>query len=252
MNLPAALRKEFLELWRTSRLAVLMAVLVFFGLTSPLVARYTPEIIKLVPEGEALSQAFPEPTVQDAVGQYIRNIGQFGVLLALLLTMGAVAQEKERGTAAIILVKPLPRAVFLLSKFAALALAFALAIILAAAGCYYYTVVLFEPLDAAAWLALNALMLAYVLVYLALTLFCSVVTRSQAAAGGLALGLLFVLGLIGAIPGLGRYLPGELLGWGGRLMAGDTTASWPALSVSAAIVVAALVAARWVFERQEL
>ena len=34
----------------------------------------------------------------DAVTQYIKNIGQFGVILALLLTMGAVAQEKDKGT----------------------------------------------------------------------------------------------------------------------------------------------------------
>ncbi|HUF39398.1 MAG TPA: hypothetical protein VMN57_12810 [Anaerolineales bacterium] len=34
----AALRKECLELWRTSRLVVLGVVLVLFGLTSPLIA----------------------------------------------------------------------------------------------------------------------------------------------------------------------------------------------------------------------
>jgi ABC-2 type transport system permease protein len=252
MTFLAALRKELLELWRTSRLVVLAAVLAFFGLTSPLLARYTPELIKLIPEGEAIAEAFPEPTVLDAVTQYTKNLGQFGVLLALLLTMGAVAQEKDRGTAALMLVKPLPRGTFLLAKFAALALAFTAAIAVAAAGCYYYTTVLFEPLDLPGWLGLNGLLVAYVLVYIALTLFCSVTTRSQAAAGGLALGLLFLLGLIGAIPGLGRYLPGQLLAWGGGLVIGGAETAWPALWVSAGIVVASLAGAWFVFERQEL
>jgi hypothetical protein len=78
------------------------------------------------------------------------------------------------------------------------------------------------------------------------------VTKSQAAAGGLALGLLFILGLTGSIPGLGEYLPGQLLAWGGGLMAGQGEVFWPALWVSVGIIVVALIGARLIFERQEL
>ena len=100
MNFLAALRKEWLEQWRTYRLLAVGVVLVVFGLLSPLIAKHTPEIIKLIPNGEAIAQLIPTPTVMDAVTQYIKNIGQFGVILALLLTMGAIAQEKDKGTAA--------------------------------------------------------------------------------------------------------------------------------------------------------
>jgi ABC-2 type transport system permease protein len=248
----AALRKELLEQWRTYRLLAVGVVLLVFGLLSPLIAKYTPEIIKLVPSGEAIAQLIPTPTVMDAVTQYIKNIGQFGVILALLLTMGAVAQEKEKGTAAMMLVKPLPRAIFLVAKFTALGLTFAVTIAIAGAACYYYTWLLFGALDAQHWLALNGLVLLFVLVYVALTLFCSVVTKSQAAAGGLALSLLFILGLAGSIPGLGDYLPGQLLAWGGGLMAGQGEAFWAALWVSVGIIVVALMGAGLIFERQEL
>jgi len=252
MTFIASLRKECLEQWRTSRAVVLAVVLVIFGLASPLLARYTPELMKLIPEGEAIAASFPEPTVLDAVQHYTKNISQFGVLLALLLTMGMVVQEKDKGTAAIMLVKPLPRATFLIAKFAALALMFAGAIALAGSVCYYYTTLMFEALDLPGWLALNGLMWVYVLVYVALTLLCSVVTRSQAAAGGMALGLLFALGLLGAVPGLGVYLPGQLLGWGGGLVMGSTAAFWPALWVSVGIIALALTAAWLIFEKQEL
>ncbi len=248
----AALRKEWLELWRTYRLLMLGVVLVIFGLLSPLIAKYTPEIIKLIPNGEAIAQLIPTPTVIDAVTQYIKNIGQFGVILALLLTMGAVAQEKDKGTAAMMLVKPLPRATFLVAKFTSLALMFAVTIAIAGAACYYYTWLLFGALDLPNWLALNGLMLVYMLVYVALTLFCSVVTQSQAAAGGLALSLLFILGLIGAIPGLNETMPGQLLAWGAGLMAGKADAFWPSLWVSAGIIIVALIGAKLIFEKQEL
>jgi len=252
MNFLAALRKEWLEQWRTYRLLMVGVVLMVFGLLSPLLARYTPEIIKLIPNGEAIAQLIPAPTMIDAVTQYLKNIGQFGVILALLLTMGAVAQEKEKGTAAMMLVKPLPRVTFLVAKFTALALMFAVTIAIAGAACYYYTWLLFGALDVPRWLALNGLMLVFVLVYVALTLFCSVVAKSQAAAGGLALGLLFILGLTGSIPGLGEYLPGQLLAWSGGLMAGKGEAFWPALWVSGGIIVVALMGASLIFERQEL
>ncbi len=252
MNFLAALRKELLEQWRTYRLLMLGVVLVVFGLLSPLIAKFTPEIIKQIPNGEAIAQLIPTPTIMDAVTQYIKNIGQFGVILALLLTMGAIVQEKDKGTAAIMLVKPLPRVTFLIAKFTALALIFVVTIAIGSAACYYYTWLLFGGLDVLRWLALNGLMLVYLLVYVALTLFCSVVTKSQAAAGGLAISMLFILGLTGSIPGLGEYLPGQLLSWGGGLMAGADEASWPALGISAAIIVVALMGARFIFERQEL
>ncbi|NOZ73088.1 MAG: ABC transporter permease subunit [Chloroflexi bacterium] len=184
--------------------------------------------------------------------QYVKNISQFGVILALLLTMGAVAQEKSRGTAAMILVKPLPRTIFLLAKFSALALMFAFALALAAAACFYYTLLLFGTLDLPHWLGLNALLLLFILVYVALTLFCSVVAKSQAAAGGFALFFLFILGLAGAIPGLGNYLPGHLLVWGRELMMGGSNPAWPALGISLVLIVLSLVGASVIFQQQEL
>lgn len=248
----ASFRKEWLEQWRTYRLLMLGVILVVFGLLSPLIAKYTPELIKLIPNGESMAQLIPAPTVSDAVTQYIKNVGQFGIILSLLLTMGAVAQEKDKGTAAMMVVKPLPRVTFLTAKFAALALMFALTLAIAGAGCYYYTWLLFGALDLLSWMALNGLMLVLMLVYVALTLFCSVVTKSQAAAGGLALSLLFLLSLSGSIPGVGDFLPGQLLAWGEGLVAGKGEAFWPALLVSVGIIIVALIGSSLIFERQEL
>lgn len=246
-----ALRKELLEQWRSYRLLVVAAVLLAFGLLSPLTAKYTPELIRLLPNGDEIAGLIPPPTMLDAVAQYLKNMSQFIIILALLLTMGAVTQERERGTAAMLLSKPLPRWAFLAAKFVALGLTFAAGLLLAGAGAYYYTWLLFGPLDAGAWLAVNGLLLVYTLVYVALTLLCSVLARSQAAAGGLAFGLLIGLAVLGIIPQIGQYLPGELVNWAARLMSTGASA-WPALGVSLALIAGALAAAWWRFERQEL
>jgi ABC-2 type transport system permease protein len=250
-----ALRKEILEQWRSYRLLIVGVVLLFFGLSSPLLAKYTPELLRLaIPAGQAgqLLALIPAPTISDAVDQYVKNLVQFGILLALLMTMGTVAQEKDKGTAALMLVKPMPRGIFLLAKFVAVGLTFALSILLAGIACYYYTLLLFGALDVTAWLALNAFLLLTVLVYVALTLLCSTLTSSQVVAAGLAFGLLIVVNGVGAIPKVGDYLPGRLTAWGSALAKGVGGASWPALWVSLGLIAVALLVAWLIFERQEL
>jgi ABC-2 type transport system permease protein len=248
-----ALRKELLEQWRSYRLFIVVVVLLLFGgLMAPLSVKYTPELLKaLAPNGEEIAKLIPAPTATAAVEEYVGNIGQFGVLAALLVTMGAVAQEKDKGTAALMLVKPLPRGVFLAAKFVALGITFTISVLVAAVACYYYTMLLFESLDVASWLALNGLMLLFLLVYVALTLFCSTLSRSQLVGGGLAFGLLMVLTVLGGLPKIGEYLPGRLASWAGRLVNGGG-ASWPALWGSVGLIVVALVAAWTILEKQEL
>jgi len=248
-----ALRKELLEQWRSYRLLVVAVVLLIFGgFMAPLSARYTPELITaLAPNGDEIAKLIPAPTSAAAVEEYIGNVSQFGVLVALLVAMGAVAQEKDKGTAALMLVKPLPRSVFLLAKFVALAASFALSIVIAALACYYYTMLLFEPLDVSSWLALNGLLLLFLLVFVALTLFCSTLTNSQVVGGGLAFGLLMVLSAIGALPTVGDFLPGRLVSWAGGLMSGGPSA-WPAVGGSLVLILLALCGAWAIFERQEL
>jgi ABC-2 type transport system permease protein len=248
-----ALRKEMIEQWRSYRLLVVGVVLLVFGFASPLLAKYGPEIIRLaLPEGEEILKLMPTPTAADAVSQYLKNITQFGILLAVLMAMGSVAQEKDKGTAALMLVKPMPRGVFVTAKMVALGLTFAAGIFLAGVGCYYYTMLAFEALSLSAWLALNGLLLLYILVYVALTLLCSTLSRSQVVSGALAFGFLVILGMLGAVPRLGDWLPGKLTAWAAGLFAGGGDPGWPALAVSASLIVFATLAAWLILERQEL
>jgi ABC-2 type transport system permease protein len=251
MSVLIAFRKEWLELIRSYRLLVVVIILVFFGLTSPVLAKFTPELMTLIPTGD-ISISMPPPTVMTAIGQYVKNMAQFGIILGLLLTMGSVAQEKDKGTAAMMLVKPLPRGAFLGAKFLGLAAMFAIALAAAGIASYYYTLLLFEAMNIVHWVVLNTLIFVYTMVVVAITLFCSTITKSQGAAGGIALGLLIIPGSIGSILGLGKYLPGELITWGTRLMLGEPSASWIALGISLGLIVVSILAAWLVFKNQEL
>jgi ABC-2 type transport system permease protein len=247
-----ALRKELLEQWRSYRLLVVVLVLGLFGLLSPLGAKLMPDIFRLMPGGDEIAELIPEPTMIDAVLQYNKNHVQFGFILALLMTMGVVVQEKERKTAALVLTKPLSRRSFLTAKFVALGLTFLIGTLVAGVAAYYYTLLLFEAPSVSGWLVLNCLLWIFLLVHVAITLFFSTLSRSMVAAGGLAFAALIVISLLGTLPTVGEYFPSYLAAWGQQAALGGSETAWPALFVSLGLIIASLMASWLVFERQEI
>jgi ABC-2 type transport system permease protein len=247
-----ALGKEMLEQWRSYRLLVVVLVLGLFGLLSPLGAKLMPEIFRLMPGGDEIARLIPQPTIIDAVDQYIKNHVQFGFILALLMTMGVVVQEKERGSAALVLAKPLPRLIFLLAKFAALGLNFFIGTLIAGIAAYYYTLLLFETPSSSGWFLMNVLLWVFLLVHVAITLFFSTLFRSLVAAGGLAFAVLILISLLGSLPRVGEYFPSQVASWGRHAALGSTETAWPALWVSLGLIFVSLLAACLVFERQEI
>jgi ABC-2 type transport system permease protein len=246
------LRKEVVEQVRTMRLVVVVAVFAIFGLLSPVFARYVREIVEAVGGGQ-FGGMIPAPVVGDAVVQFTKNVGQFGVLVAILLTMGSVATEKERGTAAFLLTKPITRDAFVAAKIVAIGALLALALLVAGVLCWVYTAILFEALPVAGFAGALALLWLSLAVFAALTFLASVATRSALVAGGLGFGLFLLLGIFSAFPTIGPYMPLSL--WTAADMLALGTVPDPLLGpvlVNVAIIAVALGLASWSFRRQEL
>ena len=246
------LRKEVREQLRTMRLPVVVAVFAILGLLSPVFARYVREIVEAVGGGQ-LQGMIPDPTVADAVAQFTKNIGQFGVLVAILVTMGAVATEKERGTAAFLLTKPIGRGAFVGAKVVAIGALLALATAVAGALCWIYTAMLFEPLPVAGFAAAVWLVWLSLAVVASLTFLASVATRSALVAGGVAFGAFLVAGILSAIPGIGAYMPTSLWAAADLLALGSLPDPLAGPVVANLLFAAGAVgAAWWAFRRQEL
>jgi ABC-2 type transport system permease protein len=256
-----ATRKEFIQLWKTNRILVAGAVFLVFGMGSPLLAKLIPEIFKSVAGMEQFATLIPTPTAADAMAQYVKNLSQFGFLLAILLGMGAVVGEKERGVAPMILSKPMPRWAFLASKFVSQGLLYLACLVLSGAGAYYYTAVLFEPVKLDSFLLMNLLFWLWLMTFVSLALLASTLGKSTVSAGGIAIGLAVVFLLAGSIPRYGLLLPGALIGWAAQIGAesalsaaasGMSAASAGALASAAAVVVLSLILSIGAFEQQEL
>jgi ABC-2 type transport system permease protein len=252
MTFLTQLRKEVMEQIRTRRFLIVFILLLVWGMLSPLTAKFIGEIFRSIPAMEPYAALMPSPSVTEAIGQYVKNVNQFMVLLALLVTMGSIVVEKDKGTAALMLVKPLPRSTFLFAKFLAIEITFGVSLAAAAIADYYYTFYLFQPMKLSSFLALNGFMLLYALIFVAITLLASVLVKSQAAAAGIGFAALLFLSVLSMYPPLKEKLPDQLIQWGGELMAGAHTTYWPALFVGIGIILACLLIAWLVFRKQEL
>jgi ABC-2 type transport system permease protein len=248
-------RKELLESWRTLRLPIVTGLFLVVGLSSPLLAKFLPEIIKAATGDQLTSIPIPTPVAADAATQLWKNVAQFGAIAAIVLAMGSVASEKERGTAAFVLSKTVSRGAFLAAKVASIGAVLAIGVVLATAVAWFYTAVLFEPLPVAGWVGFALLAWLGLAVWGAITFAGSVVTGSTAAAAGIGFVGLLVLSIASAIPTIGDYLPGGLAGPAIALAAGtavDTTDIATAVAGSLVVIVIALVVGAWSFRNQEL
>jgi ABC-2 type transport system permease protein len=249
------LRKELLESWRTLRLPVVGGLFLVVGLTSPLLAKFLPEIITAAGGDQLSGIQIPEPVVDDAVLQLWKNLAQFGAFAAIILTMGSVATERDRGTAAFVLSKTVSRGAFLSAKVAAIGLVLAVAVALAVTVGWIYTAILFEPMPIGGWLGLAGLAWLGLAAWAALTFLGSTVTGSVAAAAGIGVIAWLGLSIASAIPGIARFLPGGLdqaavsLATGSAVEPADIVT--PVLSTLLIVVVALLAAGRS-FRGQEL
>jgi ABC-2 type transport system permease protein len=248
------LRKELREGLRTNRVLVVAAIFALLGIISPLTAKYTPELLKsLGATGNGITIVLPTPTVKDAIAQFIKNVAGTGILVALLLPMGLVAREKERGTAAFVLTKPLTRAAFLSAKLAALGLTLTLGVAIGALATYWYTALLFAPIALGGFVVATLLVLLSLMVYASFTFLGSTLTNGQLPAAGIGLACWIVVSILGVFPSIEQYTPAGLLNPASQVALG-TAPQHLGVSIAASVgLLAVVLVAAWAsFRGQEL
>ena len=222
------LNKEIAEQWRTGRLPVVAVIFLLLGLGSPVLAKYTPDIVKLA--ASSIDIHVPTPTIKDAVAQLVKNLNQVGVLVAILLAMGSVAGEKESGTAAFVLVKPASRLAFLAAKFSGLAITMAAAVIVCGLAAYLYTELLFSQPSVLGFAAACLVILLGLLEIAAVTFLGSTLVRSSISAAAIGIVALVVAGIVSSLPNVGHFTPFGLNELASDLALQQSATGWEVMS----------------------
>ncbi|HEY97478.1 MAG TPA: ABC transporter permease [Dehalococcoidia bacterium] len=234
-GLAPLLKKELKEQFKTYRWLIVGGIFLLFGITTPLMFKYLPEILEFAGEQLTIIE-IPPPTAVQSLSEYASTIGQIGILVAVLVAMGSIANELRHGTAIMTMSKPVSRLAFVSAKFIAMSLTFLGSMVLASIFCFAYTVWLIESADIQAFIGLNLLLGLFLVFCLAITLLFSSFFKSSLAAGGLALAVIVAQAGLAVLPRFGDYMPGKLLGWGNNLLTGNGESYWWALAITIGVI----------------
>lgn len=197
----AFVKKEFMENTRTYKLYILLAVFFIFGMTSPLMAKLMPELLKSM-DMKGMQITIPDPTALDSYMQFFKNDGQMGILILILLFGSTLTREYTKGTLINVLTKGLTRKAVILAKFTVASIIWSLSLALSFLTTFGYTFYLF-PNDKVYNLvqSVGALWI-FGLFLLAIVIFCSTIVNSSSSClifTAIILGVLFTINIIPAV-----------------------------------------------------
>ena len=247
-------KKEISEIVKTHKIYVLPALFLFFGFLSPLTAKFMPQIMEAAAKSSGMVIKYTQdPTFLDSYAQLFKNISQLAFII-ILIFVGAIVGEKVKGTAALILTKPVSRTKFIISKFTAAIALYTFAYILSVIACVYYTFLLF-PEYYNDKLVLSLLMLwGFSAFMISATIFISTISKSFTTAAGLGIGAYLLFLASTAVPYVSKYTPGNIGNIGLSILQGTT----PIEDATAPIITAIILAVMFifgsiaVFKRQEI
>ncbi|MCX7746772.1 MAG: ABC transporter permease [Clostridia bacterium] len=221
MRLWIFFKKEISEIIRTQKIFVIPAVFLFFGLTSPLTARYMQEIIKALGGAEFdVSGVIPKAEYFQAYAQFFKNLNSICIIVLVLIFAGTVVNEKVKGSAVLVLTKGIKRSEFIFAKFLSGAALFTFSYIISAVACIYYTYLLFPKfLHEYLWMGM-IIFWVYGIFLISMAVFISTISRSYAVAAVLSIVGYILLSILSLIPidrvnqfnpGFLAVLPGKVL-----------------------------------------
>ena len=249
------LGKELTEIVRTWRLYVVPGILIFFGLTSPLIAEVTPGLLSSMAGSEAqgIVIEIPPATTADAYLQFNNNAMQIAIIALIIATAGAVAGERRSGTAQLVLSKPVSRTAMVVAKAVSNWILLAVAGGVGAALCAGVTAIMFDTTLLPEFAAMVGVWYVLATLLVALMLLFSVLLKSQAGAAGAGIAVFFAMSILTMWHTARDYSPVGLLGLGDRIVLGqpDLSIAWPVVTAIVATVVLVALAAL-AFKRQEL
>lgn len=136
-------KKEIREQWKSYKILFVPVVFIILMVTQPISMKLLPTLLKNeMPKGAVIH--IPTPNSAEIMATIFGKFESMGIILLIIITMGAIAGERDKGITSLVLSKPIKRSTFFLSKWAAytiLALgSFVIGMIVSA----YYTVNLFH------------------------------------------------------------------------------------------------------------
>lgn len=226
-------RLEVLRMVRSPRGLVLCGVYLFFGLLSPVLARYMAALTEHV--AGPVKIIVPPPVPRDGMVQYVSQTSQTGIIVVVVIAAGALALDAHRGLSVFYRTRAAGLAALVVPRYVVTTAAAVLAQVLGTLGCWYGTGLLLGGVPAGrvlAGLGLSAVWTAFAVAVVALAASAS---RGVLGTVGIALGVLLLMPLLGTVGAIRDAVPTALVQAPAELLGDRTPGDYlPALAVTVA------------------
>lgn len=136
-------KKEIQEFVRTPKGLVLIVIFAFFGILSPIAAKYMNEVLLSFAPDIAL--ALPDPTLIDSWLQVYKNLSTISFVVYIIIMTGSISQEVNKRSIVLVLTKSVSRFNLIISKFLSGITVFTVLYIIAVLlGCWYTNILFGE------------------------------------------------------------------------------------------------------------
>jgi len=206
------LKKELFEAVKTYKLLIMGVVFLLFGMASPLMAKFTPEIIKWAMEsdpamaGMDFSGLITQPSALDSWFQFYGNAGQMGFFVLVIIFSSMLSSELSIGTLTIMLSKGLSRSAVILSKLTSAVLIWTASFGLSVLTAWGYTNYIFDNGVVNLFFAMFCLWLFGMFLLAVTALMATLVNKGYACMFSVG-AVVIVLSLIDLIPKAKKYNP---------------------------------------------
>lgn len=258
MGFYAFFKKEITEMIKTQKAYILPAVFLFFGLLSPVTAKFMPQLMQQMLSDYGINMdKLMNPVYLDSYSQLFKNISQMFFVVVLVFS-GMIVNEKTKGTALLVLTKPLSRASFILGKFFSAMCLYTFSYLLSCLACIYYTYLLFKGFYTPE--LFNGLLYGLFLLWLygmfliCLTIFAGTAAKSFTVSAVSGVAFFLLMSAVSAIPKLGFYSPGIFVSMGYEILAGTKPIKDSFITLLITVVASLLMLSGSIvlFKRQEL
>ena len=248
----AMIRKEWMEMWRNYKWVMVPIVFMILGAMQPISFYYMPEILKNanLPEGTVLQ--IPPALPSEAMTGVYTQFNQIGLLILVLISMGAIATERKSGVADLILVKPISIPAYILSKWVGYISLTTISTLLGVLMGWFYTVQLIGDIEIGIVLSSTAIYLVYLFFIITTNLFFSSLFSSGIVAGGLTILISIGISILTGLPFDFWWIPSYLNPLTQMILKGETTTHLlSTLLMTALYIVILILTSIFVIRRKE-
>ncbi|WP_426005001.1 ABC transporter permease [Bacillus sp. DWP3-1] len=204
------LKKEFRELFTSYKMLFVPIIFTILMITQPITLKMLPDLLSKsanLPEGSTFY--IPEPSAGEALASALSKFDSLGVFILIMIVMGTIAGERASGVTAMIMVKPISRMSYYVSKICAYACLTLFSLVVAVLASVYYVDIQFGHLD---WVnVLKGTLLYYpnLLLIVVSTICASAFFTRSVTAGGVSLVINLILFTVPSFyeDTLGKFAP---------------------------------------------